>query len=433
MSAVNIPPDIAPLLDRPVAVLGLGVSGQALLGMLERIGADAIAYDQHEGGDAVRRTFDAAAAREHKLVVYSPGFPPTHQWLRAARTNGCAVMGEMEFAGRFCPGPVVAVTGSNGKTTLVEFLTFAMKRVGRDAVAVGNIGYSLSRVAGSPLHEGLTAVCEISSFQAESIELFRPQALIWINFYDNHLDRYLTRKDYFAAKWRLVERLGGQTLIVGPTVEAAAAEFGYTLPDCAQVIRPDTYQPWEMPPQSAFHPRKQNENLMLVRRWWERAGYPAEALRQAAEQFTVREHRMKRLQKVGDVTYWNDSKSTNFAACLGALENFDEPVLWIGGGKNREQPLEPLAAAIAPRVRHAFLIGETALPLATHLRALGVTVLTCDTVQDAVRAAHLVAHRGDHVLFSPGFSSQDFFKSYVERGTAFENAVLGLRGSGTGR
>jgi UDP-N-acetylmuramoylalanine--D-glutamate ligase len=172
---------------------------------------------------------------------------------------------------------------------------------------------------------------------------------------------------------------------------------------------------------------------MLVRRWWECAGLQPAALRLAAEQFGVREHRMKRLPKIGDVTYWNDSKSTNFAACLGALENFSEPVIWIGGGKNRYQDVDDFARAVAPRIRQAYVIGEISAQLAARLQARGVPTQPCATVQDAVQAAHATARRGDHVVFSPGFSSQDFFRSYVERGTAFENSVLGLRGFAAGQ
>ncbi|MFA5256542.1 MAG: UDP-N-acetylmuramoyl-L-alanine--D-glutamate ligase [Opitutales bacterium] len=420
----NIPSDIEPLLARPVAVLGYGVSGQALGGLLARIGADFVFYDT-KGRNAVH-LFDAAAAAGHSLVLYSPGFAQGHPWLEAARVAGCALMGELEFASRFWRGRLICITGTNGKTTMTELVAAVLNLSGQKALCVGNIGRPLSDIALRPECEGWTAVCETSSFQAESLDKFRADSLIWVNFFNNHLDRHGDAKGYFAVKWKLVERLRGTELVLGESVAAAAERFGYELPDFAQVVGPGDYVPWTMPPDSAFGTRRQAENLLLVRRWWATSGLDTELVRRAAISLTPLPHRLNRIPAPGGVTFWNDSKATNYEACIGALENFDSKVIWIGGGMDRGETPEDLASAVAPRVRLAVLTGQCAPELARCLDLRGVPSICADSLKDAVLAAWQNAQKGENILFSPGHSSHDSFRDYTERGRFFESVVAGL-------
>jgi UDP-N-acetylmuramoylalanine--D-glutamate ligase len=421
---VPIPSDIEALLSAPVAVIGHGVSGQAIGGLVSRIGASCEYYDAKSRSAA--HEFDEAAASKHRLVVFSPGFEIDHPWLETARKAGCAVMGEMEFGARFWKGSLYCVTGSNGKTTTTELIVSALAATGRTAFAVGNIGRPLSDIALRPECAGGIAVCETSSFQAESADKLRIDGLIWLNLYDNHLDRHGTMKAYFEAKWKLVERLRAPLLVVGESVARFAKEFGYVLPGSAKVITPESFTPWTMPHTSAYYVRKQAENLLLVRAFWAELGLDTQILRKCAENLEPLPFRMNLLPGPDGITFWNDSKATNYAACFGALANFPDKVVWIGGGRNRGENPETLAAGLAPRVKVAILTGETAHALRESLARKGVPVQCVPSLADAVLAARHAASPGDNVLFSPAHSSHDAYRDYTERGRHFESLVARL-------
>jgi UDP-N-acetylmuramoylalanine--D-glutamate ligase len=420
----NIPSDIAPLLDTPVAIIGHGVSGQALGGLVARLGGSCVYYDTKSR--SAEHLFDATLAATHKLALFSPGFEIDHPWVKIARDAGCRVIGELEFGARFWNGSLYCITGSNGKTTTTELLVSAFGVVGTQALAVGNIGRPLSDICLRPECEGRIALCETSSFQAESLDQMRCDGLIWLNLYDNHLDRHGSMKAYFEAKWKLVERLRKPILVVGETVAKFADEFGHKLPGYANVVGPKDYEQWSMPRSSAYCVRKQAENLLLARRFWALLNLDEAVLRRAAEELEPLPFRMNALPGPDGVTYWNDSKATNYAACFGALDNFTGKVVWIGGGRNRNENPEVLAEGIASRVRTAILTGETAQALAQCLSRHGVPVQCCSSLAEAVHEARRCALPGDNVLFSPAHSSHDAYRDYTERGRHFESLVARL-------
>jgi UDP-N-acetylmuramoylalanine--D-glutamate ligase len=423
-SQVIIPSDIEPLFSSPVAIIGHGVSGQAMGGLVSRIGAHCAYYDT-KSRSAIHE-FTAETAAKHKLVLFSPGFEINHPWLEIARKAGCVVMGETEFGSRFWNGKLYCVTGSNGKTTTTELLVSAFNASGMPAFGVGNIGRPLSDIALRAECEGKIAVCETSSFQAESVDKLRADGLIWLNLYDNHLDRHGSMKAYFEAKWRLVERLRAHVLVVGESVAKFADEFGYRLPDYAHIVGTKDSDPWPMPRTCAYCVRKQAENLLLVRRFWAELGLNSEILRKSAENLEPLPFRMNLLPGPDGITFWNDSKATNYAACFGALENFQDKVVWIGGGKNRGENPETLAVGLAPRVKVAILTGETAPALRECLASRGVPTQCVPSLADAVLAARHAASPGDNVLFSPAHSSHDAYRDYMERGRHFESLVARL-------
>jgi UDP-N-acetylmuramoylalanine--D-glutamate ligase len=424
---MKIPATIADRVHRPVAVLGYGVSGQAATALLRERGCGVEPYDERPG-EGVRGAFGAEEARRHDLVVYSPGLRQDHPWLKAARAAGALCLGEMDFASLFWEGQLVAVTGTNGKTTLTEFLATALRRQGLAAVAAGNIGHPLSRLDELGATRDRVAVCEISSFQAEGLHFLKPQALLWTNFDEDHLDRYAATREYFAAKWNLVERLAQPLLFVGESVAKAAKELGYTLPAHAQVVSRHGAEKL-VPADSVFAAYPQAENYLLARRYWETLGYPIEVLEETARAFSTRRHRLGRVAELDGVTFWNDSKGTNFHATLAALETFAGPIVWIGGGKSKGGDIPAFAGRVAGRVREAFLIGETASVLAGVFHQRGVPAVVCESLREAVERAHLAGRQSAPcgVLFSPGFSSFDMFHDYAERGLAFEQAVLSLK------
>jgi UDP-N-acetylmuramoylalanine--D-glutamate ligase len=425
-------PPVAPkfleaLLTRPVAVLGDGVSGKGVLALLARIGADATVYDAR----AAQLTPEAAG--RHLLAVFSPGFPPDHPWLVRVRSAGVMDIGELDFASLFWRGRVVAVTGTNGKTTLVEFLTHALQAAGHTARAAGNIGTPFSRVAaesdGSPSE---IAVCEVSSFQAETLRFFRAEALLWTNFAEDHLERHASMEAYFRAKCALATRAA--RVFAGSSVRKLGPEFLRILQNSGP--RASWIETAGLPPDprlagTVFESYPQRENFVLAASWWKAANLDPESLARAARSFRLGRHRLARVAELRGVGYWNDSKATNFHAVEAALGRFASPVLLIAGGKPKGGDLAGFVARIAPKVRHAFLIGETGPALAAALASAGVAHTASGTIESAVRGAAKAARAGDQVLLSPGFASFDQFRGYADRGEQFEAIVgtLGVEGT----
>jgi UDP-N-acetylmuramoylalanine--D-glutamate ligase len=212
--SLAIPTFLQPLLASPVAILGGGVSGEGVRSLVTALGATAKVYD------AKGEEFTAQAAAGHALAVFSPGFVPDHAWLARARAAGVTCLSELDFASICWRGRVVAVTGTNGKTTLTEFLTHALRSAGRAAWATGNIGYSFSQLVAETAggaKEGF-AICEVSSFQAETLKHFEAEATLWTNFAEDHLERHVGLESYFSAKWNLVTRTAPGGLLAGSSV-----------------------------------------------------------------------------------------------------------------------------------------------------------------------------------------------------------------------
>jgi UDP-N-acetylmuramoylalanine--D-glutamate ligase len=408
-------------LDRPVAVLGGGVSGEGVLALLARLGARGKVYDQ-TGAE-----FTAQQAAGHALAVFSPGFHPRHPWIAAARAAGCLCLPELDLASLFWQGGIVAVTGTNGKTTLTEFLVHAMNLAGRRAVAAGNIGVPFTRVVADLDGGGpeATVVCEVSSFQSELLAHFTADSLIWTNFAEDHLERHGSMDAYFAAKWELVLRTPPARLFAGKSVQRFAAQSGRPLSP-AGVVETEGLAPDPRLAGTPFSTYPQRENFALAAAWWRAAGLDEGLLFAAARSFRVGRHRLASIATVDGVTYWNDSKATNFHAVEAALAGFGAPVVLIAGGRSKGGDLDGFVRRIAPRVSQLILIGETAPLLAAACELNGVPHCECATLEDAVRRAGAAAQPGGNVLLSPAFSSFDMFRDYGDRGDRFERAVSEL-------
>ncbi len=413
-----IPAFLKPLLASPVAILGGGVSGEGVRALVAALGGEARIYD------AKGAEFTARAAAGHALAVFSPGFPPEHPWLARAKAAGAETLGELDLAALCWKGRVLAVTGTNGKTTSTEFLTHALRAVGKAAYATGNIGHSFSQLAAET--NGGTkdswAVCEVSSFQAETLRFFRADATIWTNFAEDHLERHPGLEAYFSAKWNLVARTAPGAVFAGSSVQRHAARFDRPLPAVAAVASEGQAADPRLAG-TVFADYPQRENFLLALAWWRSAGFVEPALFAAAQTFKLGRHRLARVGEHDGVTFWNDSKATNFHAVEAALAKFDAPVVLIAGGKGKGGDLAGFVHRIAPRVKHAVLLGSTSPELAFHCATFRVAHTTCATLEEAVRRAAELAVAGEHVLLSPGFASFDQFRNYEDRGDQFERLV----------
>ncbi len=416
----------------PLAVLGAGLSGRGALRLAEVLGVPARCYD--EAGAA---RFSLRAAAEHRLVVVSPGFAVDHPWVDLARAAGAVLWSEFDWAVAHWVGKVVAVTGTNGKSSLSRLLTLAFQTAGRPVVEVGNSGVPLSALlAESPAQNTVEtwAVAEVSSFQSEQSVVLRPDAVLWTTFAPDHLDRHGSLSAYFAAKRRLVEHLAkGGRAWAGPTVAAASRQLGCELPEVLQPVA-------KSDPPPGFAPGVPSIGWSLAVAFWSAEGLPMEALRSAAEAFQPLPHRLQRVATVAGVDYWNDSKATNFEAAIAALRSIAPPIFWIAGGRGKGEDPEALLEAIGGRVAGAFLIGETAAELAAACSRAKVAAVRCRDLEQAVRLASEAAQqsRPSSVVLSPAMASLDQFRNFSHRGEVFTQAVFqlppsGAAGDGLGR
>jgi UDP-N-acetylmuramoylalanine--D-glutamate ligase len=442
------PTFLAPLLAQPIAIFGGGVSGEGVRALAAAVGVEAKIYDQR---DAQGTEFTVAATQLHALVVFSPGFAPDHPWLQRAGAAGLVCLGELDFASLFWRGRLIAITGTNGKTTLTEFLTHALRTVGRDARATGNIGDPFSRLVvltrGGAKEE--IAVCEVSSFQAETLQHFRPEATLWTNFAEDHLERHPGLENYFSAKWNLVAHtkpamtpvddsrgasggapakstsVRGGGVYVGSSVARFAPLFDRPLTTVVAVATEN--QPADPRlARTVFADYPQRENFLLAAAWWAAAGFDEAALIAAARTFKLGPNRLARVAEIEGVTFWNDSKATNFHAVEAALGRFTTPVVLIAGGKSKGGDLAGFVHRIAPRVKHVVLLGETSAELAFQCATFRVAHSSAASLAEAVRRAAELAQAGEHVLLSPGFASFDMFRNYEDRGRQFEELVGAL-------
>jgi UDP-N-acetylmuramoylalanine--D-glutamate ligase len=379
------------------------------------------------------------------LVVLSPGVPHTLAPLQAARGRGVPVIGEVELAARFIREPIVAVSGTNGKTTVTELLGRMLEASGRRVFVGGNIGRPLiGYVDGGQAAD--IVVAEISSFQLDTIATFRPAVGVLLNITDDHLDRYPDFAAYARSKMRLFENQTAQDTAVlngaDPVLRAQAAGirsrrlFYNTAEDsenCAAVT--GTALALRLPGRAAarldlapFRLRGPHnvENACAAALAALAAGASPPGIQQALATFAPRPHRIESVGIANGVEYVNDSKATNVDAVLRALDCFATPVVLIMGGLDKGGNFRLLAAAVRRRVKALVLVGKASDTIRAALGGLAPTVQAQDMAA-AVGAAAGLAARGDVVLLSPGCASFDMYPNYQARGEDFRQAALRLK------
>lgn len=403
-----------------IGILGKGLSGQGVANLLEKLGIPYHIYDEKDAKPLTEKDIS-----DIDLFIYSPGFKEDHPWLKLIKAQQKPYLGEWNVGASLWQGPFIAITGTNGKTTLTEFLSAAFKVARKEAFAVGNNGYPLCQALAEGVSPQAIALCEISSFQAENTTFIESDSLLWTNISEDHLDRYGSLEAYFKAKWKLTHTLKPEAIFF---TEAAvlnqAKEYQLAPPLKIQVVRmPEASRPLPV----AFNTLTQRANYYLAQAFWQSTGLDQSYFDRAAAAFSPLKHRLQKVATVDGVAYWNDSKGTNFAATYAALKSFDKPVYWIGGGQSKGGNLEAFCQSIAPYLRSAFLIGETAPRLQGLLSSYHIPASIYPNLESLLLDLHATASPGATVLLSPGFASLDQFKSYAERGDIFERLVLGLK------
>ncbi|MGZ3533657.1 MAG: UDP-N-acetylmuramoyl-L-alanine--D-glutamate ligase [Thermodesulfobacteriota bacterium] len=377
------------------------------------------------------------------MIVVSPGVDLSIEPIQRAIQQGVRVISEIELAYHFIDVPIIAVTGTNGKTTTTLLLGEMLKGDGRKVGVGGNVGEPLILFAdGEGRWEVL--VVEISSFQLEAIEDFRPQIALLLNITEDHLDRYPSYDDYIGAKVRIFSNQNsGDTAVLnrddpivmqfGERVKARRVLFslkekldegafsnGRTI-TLRQAGNEEKYSLAKAPLKGIHNV----ENMMAALTTARIFGCSKKAIQGALNRFEGLEHRLEFVREIRGVRFYNDSKGTNVGSVVKSLQSFSEPVTLIAGGKDKNGDLSPLEALIRKRVKHLVLIGEAKERMSRELGGLTHTV-TAKTMEEAVLLAHRKAKAGEIVLLSPACSSFDMFKDYKERGRVFKEAVRRL-------
>ncbi len=445
------------LKGKKVLVVGLGKSGLAAALFLRRRGAqvtvsdvrsaEALANDipslLEEGVMVETGGHGLLTFRRQDLIVVSPGVPLETPELVQARKFGLPVIGELELAARFLRGRVLAITGSNGKTTTTALVGEILKQAGLATLVGGNIGVPVVALI-EESSDQTWSVLEVSSFQLESTELFHPAIAVILNITPDHLDRHGTFENYARAKERIFAAQTSEDCLVlnadntpaasaavrtaasvywfsveHPVDQGAWLEQGFVVCRISRDAAVETIMPLSAIPLKGSH---NVENVLAAVCAARLAGAGAESIAQTIRNFHAVEHRLEYVATHNGVEFYNDSKATNVDATAKAIAAFSGGVHLILGGKDKNSDYTQLADLLRERVSAVYTIGAAAAKIESHLRGI-VSLHSCETLEKAVNAAFAAARPGEVVLLAPACSSFDQFENYEHRGRVFKQLV----------
>ncbi len=442
------------LKGKKVMVLGLARTGSAAARFLVQQGADVRVSDCRKESELHRETAalaglpvryflggeDLSWLEGVDLLIPSPGVPQENPLLREASRRGVEVLSEIELAARFLRAPLIAITGTNGKSTTTALTGEMLKAGGFNIFVGGNIGAPLIGFAGGDWDWG---VVEVSSFQLEWVENFRPRIAALLNLTEDHLDRYPDFQAYCAAKERIFAAQDGNDLAVlnrddplvwkiRERIRSRVVSFGWTpVDDGVYATREEIV--WRSAGKeerfSLARAKIQGvhnvENLMAAIAAAKAAGVTAAEIQKVIDGFAGLEHRLEFVREKDGVRYFNDSKGTNVGAVVKSLAGFSAPVLLLAGGVDKGGDYAPLENEIRRTVKKLILFGAAKEKIHASLGHLTDTVVV-ENIEAAVRDAYKSSRPGDVVLLSPACSSFDMFRDYTERGKRFKALVQEL-------
>ena len=442
------------LKGKKVLVIGLARTGRECARFLVEQGASVTVTDVRPeaelkdevkslAGLPIRYFFGAEERRWLEVidcVIPSPGVAAENPLLSEAAASGIPVLSEIELAYRFFRAPLVAVTGTNGKSTTTTLIGEMVKAGGQKVFVGGNLGMPF---IGAVSGEWDWGVLEISSFQLEWIERFRPRIAVLLNVTEDHLDRYTTFDDYRRAKERIFEaqsegefavlnREDPRVWALRANVKARVISFGFAevsegaYATANMIVWRDGANEERFPLTDVKIQGVHNvENMMAAVAAAKLAGVARQPIQQTLESFPGLEHRLEFVREKDGVSYYNDSKGTNVGAVVKSLAGFSAPVILIAGGVDKGGDYGPLEDGIKSKVRRLVLFGAAKNVIARALGPLTETVIV-ENLAAAVGDAAAAARAGDVVLLSPACSSFDQFRNYAERGRSFKNLVQAL-------
>ena len=441
--------------DMKIVIVGAGATGRSLAGFFRARGARVVlsdnrAADQLEGFaklqecgvqlDLGGHTPELFAAAD--LVVVSPGVPLDIPVLESCRALDVPVLGEVEIAWRELSGIVIGITGTNGKSTVTTLVGEMLKGWGQKVFVGGNLGTPLVDAVG---HDYDWFAVELSSFQLETIDAFRPRYAVLLNVTEDHLDRYPDMASYIAAKARIFENLLDDDVAIlnydDPLVMQAAAttcaskvcfssqavlEAGMSLHDDKIIWRWQESEILFPATEMRLRGRHNQENVMAALIPLLLEGCPAEVAWNAAKNFSGLPHRMEYIGELNGACWYNDSKGTNIGSVVKSLSGLAKPVVLIAGGKDKQGDLTSLVEPIREKVAHLVLIGAAAERMARAFAGL-CDMHRANSMHEAVELAARMSCPGGSVLLSPGCSSYDMYRNYEERGDDFTAEFSALK------
>jgi UDP-N-acetylmuramoylalanine--D-glutamate ligase len=431
-----------------VVVLGLGLSGLEAARLLHDHGAEVTVRDDgaasgrlseraevlRGAGMKVELGAEISADTRFDLAVLSPGIDPKRPLVRTLKEAGVPLIGELELASRFCACDIVAITGTNGKTTTTELVDSLLRAGGKKTAVSGNIGRAFSAEVRRSAELDVM-VLEVSSFQLEQVAEFRPHVSVHLNLTPDHLDRYATMDEYEKAKWEIFRNQTPADFAVVnanlrlPEVKAKTITFStdgavaeYEWREGWLAVRGEKVYEQK---RSRLIGRHNAENMLAALAVADLYQVPRAAAAEAFTAYRPLPHRCEKIAEIGGVLFLNDSKATNIDALEKALIAMDRPVVLLAGGKDKGLDFGGLRTLVRAKVKAAVLIGQMTEKLAATWQA-DTPCHRAVTLAEAVKRAQELARSGDAVLFSPGCSSYDMFKDFEDRGNQFRDLVLNL-------
>ena len=452
------------LQDKSVLVVGTGISGIAAA---ELLAANGIGYEIFDGNEtlieadvrAKSKAFETCpvilgalpedAPGRYSYAILSPGVPTDLPMVDALRAHGVKIWGEIELAYAFSRGDVLAITGTNGKTTTTALTGEILKNYVADVQVVGNIGIPYTRMAPLMTDETVT-VAEISSFQLETVEHFAPKVSAILNITPDHLNRHHTMENYIAAKERITEGQQADQVCVLNYEDDVLRAFGEELKKKMKVLYfssaralddglylegEEIFAATEGTKQLVCNVNELNllgkhnyENVMAATGIALSYGVPLSKIKEVLVRFTAVEHRIEYVTEVNGVKYYNDSKGTNPDAAIQGIRAMNRPTCLIGGGYDKQSEYDEWIGAFDGKVKKLVLIGATAKKIAKTCERMGFTdYVFADSLQEAVDICHATAVSGDAVLLSPACASWGMFDNYEQRGRMFKDMVKNLK------
>jgi UDP-N-acetylmuramoylalanine--D-glutamate ligase len=447
---------------KKVLVVGTGKSGIAATKLLEKVGALVILYDSNdmETVDSIKEKLpeDSNAkiiigkledkmTDELDIVVLSPGVPTDLDFVNELKGKNIPIWGEIELAYQFSKGKILAITGTNGKTTTTALVGEIMKTYYESVFVVGNIGIPYTDMVLDTVEDSVT-VAEISSFQLETIHDFKPNVSAILNITPDHLNRHHTLENYIKAKVDITKNQGINDTCVLNYEDAKLREIGNELK--TKVFYFSSKRRLEQ----GIYLKNENiyynvdgketlicnihelnvigthsyENVMAGVAMAITIGVPMECIKKAITNFVAVEHRIEYVTTVNGVKYYNDSKGTNPDAAIKGIESMTTPTILIGGGYDKGSDYEDWIKAFNDKVKYLVLLGQTREKIAQTAMKLGFhNIIMVDSLKEAVEISARKASKGDSVLLSPACASWGMFKSYEERGTLFKEYVNNLK------
>ena len=444
--------------NKPITVLGLGKSGFAAAKLAKKMCADVFVSDSSYN-DTTKKNKDILISigieveigrhsdnvyKNKALIILSPGIPPDIPILRKANEENIEVVSEIEFASWFSPARIIAITGTNGKTTTTILIKNILKEAGYNAIVAGNIGTALSEKVES-LSKSDIIVAEISSFQLETIHKFRPFISLVLNITPDHLDRYKNMTSYIHAKSLIFKNQTAQDFTILNYDDPVVSKFENTTKACVPFFsrKVQTCNAFIKNGEILMSHDAQERQICRVSELKIKSTHNLEnmlaaicvasifkidpvIIKNTLVKFNGLPHKTEFVNKINNVTFINDSKATNVDATKTAIENTLSPIILIMGGKHKGSSYTYLEQAIRNKVKHLILMGEAKDIIKKDIGEL-VPLTHVYSMDDAVEEAFSLAEPHDTVLLSPACSSFDMFQNYIERGNLFKNAVNALK------